>query len=430
MLGAWVLALAQADTLPSSWVDTFGARCLSGAAPTFEVAVNTSNTKWVLFLEGGGWCYGATANATKKSCAGRARGVWPPTADGVSLGSSSEKDAGVPSDIGGIMAQDCALNPQFCAWNKIFLHYCDGASFGGGRVDPIPITTGLMYLRGRNIFDAIIDYATTAPAGGGLGMGAATEVILSGGSAGGLAVFYNLDHLAALLPKSVRLTGFPDAGFFNDALDVTGVPTYRNNFIGADPVWNVTGSGGTNAKCLAAQAPGEAWKCLMAQYIAPHIVTPLFVMNSLYDAWQMSNVLNTPCIPTAKPGATVCTAATNASMLAFRTNFIALLEATVIGENAPGAARNGVYADGCYVHEQNVNYCEGQNMPNCVGWSPNSSGSKKWGYTTSVAVADGRTLTPQEAFLAWYNGDRVAGVAIDSANPFFNNPSCIYRGVP
>jgi len=27
-------------------------------------------------------------------------------------------------------------------------------------------------------------------------MGAATDVILSGGSAGGLAVFYNLDHLA------------------------------------------------------------------------------------------------------------------------------------------------------------------------------------------------------------------------------------------
>ena len=27
---------------------------------------------------------------------------------------------------------------------------------------------------------------------------------------------------------------------------------YRNQFIGADPVWNVTGGGGTNLKCLAA----------------------------------------------------------------------------------------------------------------------------------------------------------------------------------
>ena len=57
-------------------------------------------------------------------------------------------------------------------------------------------------------------------------------------TAGGLAVFYNLDHLVTLLPPSVRVTGFPDAGFFMDA------PNYVADFQGADPVWNVTGSGG------------------------------------------------------------------------------------------------------------------------------------------------------------------------------------------
>ena len=40
------------------------------------------------------------------------------------------------------------------------------------------------------------------------GMSTPSEVILSGGSAGGLAVFYNLDHLATLLPATTRLTGF------------------------------------------------------------------------------------------------------------------------------------------------------------------------------------------------------------------------------
>jgi hypothetical protein len=39
---------------------------------------------------------------------------------------------------------------------------------------------------------------------------------------------------------------------------------YRNQFIGADPVWNVTGSGGTNHACLAANK-GSEWKCLLAQ---------------------------------------------------------------------------------------------------------------------------------------------------------------------
>ena len=58
----------------------------------------------------------------------------------------------------------------------------------------------------------------------------ASEVILSGGSAGGLGVFYNLDHLTTLLPAAVRVTGFPDAGYFMDA------PGYVADFVGADPV--------------------------------------------------------------------------------------------------------------------------------------------------------------------------------------------------
>ena len=120
------------------------------------------------------------------------------------------------ADIGGVMSQDCSLNPDFCTWNKLFMHYCDGASFGGGRTDPIEISTragkpAQMWLRGRNNFDAVISYFLSNSS---LGMSKATEVILSGGSAGGLAVFYNLDHLATLLPKTTRLVGFPDAGFF------------------------------------------------------------------------------------------------------------------------------------------------------------------------------------------------------------------------
>merc|ERR1712232_585323 len=130
--------------------------------------------------------------------------------------------------------------------------YCDGASFGSGRVEPINVSTtdgkpAQMWLRGRNNFNGVVHYLLET-----LGMYVATEVILSGGSAGGLAVFYNLDHLATLLPKGVRLTGFPDAGFFLDAKSMSGEYHFRNQFVGADPVWNVTGGRGTNLKCLAA----------------------------------------------------------------------------------------------------------------------------------------------------------------------------------
>jgi hypothetical protein len=73
--------------------------------------------------------------------------------------------------------------------------------------------------------------------------------------------------------------------------------------------------------------------------------------------------------------------------------------------------------------------CSGQGMPNCVGWSPLETGSKKWGYRTAVNVPDGRLLTPQQAFGAYYRGDTAAAVAVDK-HPFFNNPTCIYLGHP
>merc|ERR1711957_379470 len=166
----------------------------------------------------------------------------------------------------------------------------------------------------------------------------------------------------------------------------------------------------------------EKWKCLMAPYIAPHIETPFFVMNSAYDAWQMHNILQTQCIPAPNRGP--CSAEQNASLLAFRNKFVA-----DIASVTDGKPKNGVYVDSCYVHEQNVNYCSGQGMPNCVGWSPLESGSKKWGYNTTVKVGDGRSLTPQQAFGAYYRGDRVAAVAVDEHH-FFDNPGCFYLGQP
>ena len=280
---ALLTTLAHGISLPQAVADKFGAKCLNGAPPTYELSRNYSSTKWILFLEGGGWCQGDSVNATRTSCAGRGGFVWPkPSVSGAGAAAASTADAqprpslsaryGSGADIGGVMSSNATTNPDFHTWNKVFMHYCDGASFGSNRHDPVDVFThdgkpAQMWMRGRANFDGLISYIQTT-----IGMGAAntTDVILSGGSAGGLAVFYNLDHLATMLRPNVRLTGFPDAGFFLDARAATadGTPTgafaYRQHFIGADPLWNVTGSGGTNLKCLAANT-GAEWKCLMAQ---------------------------------------------------------------------------------------------------------------------------------------------------------------------
>jgi hypothetical protein len=65
--------------------------------------------------------------------------------------------------------------------------------------------------------------------------------------------------------------------------------------------------------------------------------------------------------------------AQNASLRAFRDQFVTAIAGIT------SKSQNGCFLDSCYVHEQNVNYCSGQGMPNCVGWSPSEPGSKKWG---------------------------------------------------
>eukprot|EP00756_Hemistasia_phaeocysticola_P023710 Hpha_TRINITY_DN15909_c1_g2::TRINITY_DN15909_c1_g2_i2::g.72658::m.72658/K19882/NOTUM; O-palmitoleoyl-L-serine hydrolase len=381
----------------------FGAKCLDGSLPTYEIRRNTSSSGWVLFLEGGGWCNGPTPNATIDNCAARA-GFAPPSGSGNAAGVVGT------ADYGGIMGADPQTNPGFSSWNAAFIHYCDGSSFGGGRVDPVAVKTkagapAQMWLRGRANFEAVVTQLMEEE-----GMGKGEEVILSGGSAGGLAVFYNVDHLAGMLGAGVKLTGFPDAGFFLDYPNVaTGKHDYRQNFIGADPIWNVTASGGTNLKCLQ-HYKGEEWKCLLAPYLMPFIETRMFIMNSAFDAYQLPTIAGNKCYPTPQNPCNASVAVT------FGAVYKAAVAAAVV------KPEDGYYIDGCVVHETNVNYCSTQNAwPNCVGWTADSSGSVKWNYTVTVAGE-----SPQAAFYRYYHGGETVRLIDDGA--FQQNPRCIYYG--
>ena len=110
-----LLASAASATMDlnllTEYVDSFGSVCLDGTPGAYyiEKAANPS-TKWMVFFEGGGWCY------NDKDCANRATG---------GLGSSSSY--GPTADrTGGVASADCDINPAFCDFNFVYLKYCDG----------------------------------------------------------------------------------------------------------------------------------------------------------------------------------------------------------------------------------------------------------------------------------------------------------------
>lgn len=98
-----------------------GAVCLDGSPPAYHLdkGVGDGARNWLVFLEGGGWC------DSSESCRNRTRS---------NLGSSNYMQA---KNFTGILANQQLLNPYFYNWNRIFVRYCDGASFTGNKIDPV-----------------------------------------------------------------------------------------------------------------------------------------------------------------------------------------------------------------------------------------------------------------------------------------------------
>ena len=158
--------------------------------------------------------------------------------------------------MGGIMSSNATENPFFANWTKVFVRYCDGSSFSSARIGPSNASGVPLHYRGRANLAATLDTLALPEGRDRPGIGAATDVILTGGSAGGLAVFLQLDYVASRLPAVPRVVGQPDAGLFADLPNTKGTFAYRASFQGADvpSMWNSTMGGGTNAACLASTA--------------------------------------------------------------------------------------------------------------------------------------------------------------------------------
>ncbi|CAI5464865.1 unnamed protein product [Closterium sp. Yama58-4] len=255
-------------------LDDDGAVCLDGSPPAIHLSPGWGRgaNNWLIYLEGGGWCN------SEEECAHRAA---------THLGSS--KRMGGLMAFGGILSHDPSVNPDFYNWNLVLFRYCDGASYLGDTNEPLQTNNGLVLFRGRRIFDAVTRYLVSHH-----GMGAASFVLLSGCSAGGLAALQHCDRLAEILQQSFsqsaskgagsvegeeesareargQVGGGPvvkcmgDAGFFLDSEDVGGVRRMRERF----------------------RAVVQT-QCFFPEHLLPFLHRPFFILNPLYDSWQVS----------------------------------------------------------------------------------------------------------------------------------------------
>lgn len=258
-----------------------GAVCLDGTASGYflEEGTGSGKNKWLVHFEGGGWC------SSLPDCVERSQGP---------LGSSksyvSDKEAVLDSYEGGahgLFSNDSTENPDFHNWNKVYSRYCDGGSRAGNVPSPVKVGNSTVFFRGGLILDALLDDLLSK------GLNEASDAIVGGCSAGGLTVWLHLDYIRSRIPDSVRVVGVPQCGYFMDLPAYDGKPSCTPQYRAVYELMGVNTSKTMSQECKARHEE-EQWKCFMAQYAMPFVKTPFFAVNSFYDAWQWTEILEIP----------------------------------------------------------------------------------------------------------------------------------------
>ena len=150
-----------------------------------------SSDSFSIGIHGGGWCYDEIDCLERSKNALGTSTLWN---DSYCYGSPAFNCYGM---------ENCTM---------VFLPYCDGSSFTSYReeVHPVPNSTENLHFRGRLNLIRTLDILLRD-----YGLGNAKDVVLAGGSAGGLSTYLGLDYVAERLPKA-NVVGMPVAGYFLD----------------------------------------------------------------------------------------------------------------------------------------------------------------------------------------------------------------------
>jgi len=234
------------------------ARCLDGSPYSMYVSVGEEASKFFFYHQGGSWCFSAA------ECEARAN--W-------SLGSSTGWPA--QQTMGDAFDRDATVNPLLAGWTLVYLPYCDGGSFTGDANGTAPGSGAPLFYEGLKIRAGVVAELTAS-----FGYDRATDVVVGGGSAGGIAAYLHADFYAAAAPPGARAAAFPDSGFFGDGNnDRDGMGDYDANMQSLFAFMNAS-AGIHSVTCTSALG----YKCMFAYHLIPYVKTRILALNSAYDA--------------------------------------------------------------------------------------------------------------------------------------------------
>jgi hypothetical protein len=314
---------AAAAAAPLRLLTDSRATCLDGTLSGFYYEPysdpgEANATKWVIFLQGGGEC----ANAV--SCAAAAKSE---------LGSSKYFAPSIDFDGGEYYASALPDNP-FASWNRVDIPYCSQDLFSGTRESTSPETFGL-YFSGHLIFESIMRTLVAQ-----FGFGAATEVILTGVSAGGIGAWINTNALVtSFAPAGCRVTVAPIAGMYFFAFPYDAINHTESTLVDfREPAWpgNVALWQSYIDPACGAGLGARSYACMLSNYSFPYVRAKAFITEAQTDQVQLE-------AHDWLPGPDHQDAPERAYMAAWSANMTQALAQT-------GPAGAGFFNPACYIH--------------------------------------------------------------------------------
>ncbi|OWR43651.1 hypothetical protein KGM_209171 [Danaus plexippus plexippus] len=253
-------SLVQADSLRLVWLTNTSLTCNDGSPAGYYIRRGSNSRHWVLYLEGGGYCWDAG------SCGAR----WT-RRPGLMSSTRWPRARRAPA----LLSSDPQANPLWHASNHVLLPYCSSDMWAGTRLHTR--TNGSFAFVGHLIVRSVLNEL--------LHLGLAGRLLLVGSSAGGTGVMLHADSTRRTLrAHSVRVAAIADSGWFLDR------PPRARRASSANAVARLGHTlwlGAPPNSCVR-DFHDKPWLCYFGYRLYPHIRTPLFVFQYLFDSAQLT----------------------------------------------------------------------------------------------------------------------------------------------
>lgn len=254
----------------------------------------SSKTRYPQHLQGGDWCtrYENLGDKDgKRNCLERR--------DKTGLQGGTTRDD--PSDLSldrmgqeyGQLDTNPDRNPLMHDWNKVYVRNCDGSSFTSARRDVKRVDGEIIFFRGKFILDEVLEDLLLRRH-----LSFATDVVVSGCSAGGLAVYIHTDRIEEAIRhdakaagrslgdvSSINVVALADSGFFLHHAGGSGDCNFiqRMQFLFLE--MNISSS--IQPACADAFEDNDRYKCLFAETAIHFSKARTFTLQSINDGWQL-----------------------------------------------------------------------------------------------------------------------------------------------